>query len=178
MVAEALGDGVVQLGLVLLHREQVVRSAVPAVPADLSLAEDSVDQLRLTAAWADGIGIAGLSNVALFGRLRTMLLWLERIAAHRLVTAAPSARDHGRLWRIHATFELTDETGAEHKKRETGQPAGRTGHEPELRLAGIRMQVCAAGFIPAAAIPFRLCPSRRTGARARAGRSGRRRSRS
>lgn len=134
MVAEALGDGVVQLGLVLLHREQVVRSAVPAVPAapavpaDLSLAEDGVDQLRLTAAWADGIGIAGLSNVALFGRLRTMLLWLERIAAHRLVTAAPSARDHGRLWRIHATFELTDETGAEHKKRRN-RPAGRP-HRP------------------------------------------------
>ena len=44
--------------------------------------------LRLTAAWADGIGLAGISNVARLGRLRNAVPWLERIAARLM--AAPS----------------------------------------------------------------------------------------
>lgn len=40
--------------------------------------------LRLTAAWADGIGLASISNVALLGRLRNAVPWLERIAARLL----------------------------------------------------------------------------------------------
>jgi hypothetical protein len=109
--------------------------------------------LRLTAAWAEGIGLASLSNVALLGRLRNCAPWLESILARllaeqaasralpdaagtalqgrliRLVDATTvrkagrSARESGRLWRIHALFELpserfsafevTEETGAE-----------------------------------------------------------------
>ena len=37
--------------------------------------------LRLTAAWAEGIGLANLSNVALLERLRAAVPWLEAIAA-------------------------------------------------------------------------------------------------
>ena len=44
--------------------------------------------LRLTAAWADGIGLASISNVALLGRLRNAVPWLERIAA-RLMDTKP-----------------------------------------------------------------------------------------
>ena len=40
--------------------------------------------LRLTAAWGEGIGLASVSNVALLGRLRNMVPWLERIAARLL----------------------------------------------------------------------------------------------
>jgi hypothetical protein len=109
--------------------------------------------LRLTAAWAEGIGLASLSNVALLGRLRNCVPWLESIVVRllaqraesgaligpdaarrqgrliRLVDATTvrkagkSARERGRLWRIHAVFDLpseqfsafevTDETGAE-----------------------------------------------------------------
>lgn len=117
--------------------------------------------LRLTAAWAEGIGLASLSNVALLGRLRNAVPWLLSIVARllarpgapsqraavaatgqtrliRLVDATTvrkagkSARANGRLWRIHAVydlpvqakpgcamterfsaFELTDEKGAE-----------------------------------------------------------------
>ena len=119
-----------------------------------------VTGLRLTAAWADGIGLARLSNVALLGRLRNCSAWLERIVARLLVRAEPtaacsggpvtgagrlirlidatavckagkSARENGRLWRIHAAFdlpfagrdecfsafELTDEKAAERIER-------------------------------------------------------------
>lgn len=104
--------------------------------------------LRLTAAWAEAIGLASLSNVALLGRLRNAVPWLESILARLLARAATdtrsaiaggrlirlvdattvrkagrSARESGRLWRVHAVFdlpserfsafELTDEKGAE-----------------------------------------------------------------
>lgn len=108
--------------------------------------------LRLTAAWAEAIGLASLSNVALLGRLRHAVPWLESILARLLAQAAAgapgavvggrrirlvdattvrkagkSAREGGRLWRVHAifdlpserfsAFELTDETGAERINR-------------------------------------------------------------
>jgi hypothetical protein len=97
--------------------------------------------LRLTAAWAEGVGLASLSNVALLGRLRNSVPWLERIVARLLALAAKSrraagedvtatgqrrlirlvdastvrkagkdARESGRLWRIHAVFDLPSET--------------------------------------------------------------------
>ena len=98
--------------------------------------------LRLTAAWAEGIGLASLSNVALLGRLRSTVPWLERIVARLLARSAsptkPAAvgagavtghgrlirlvdattvrkagksdRECGRLWRIHAVFNLPSET--------------------------------------------------------------------
>jgi Transposase DDE domain len=108
--------------------------------------------LRLTAAWAEGIGLASLSNVALLGRLRNAGPWLQRILERLLAQAGPvvqggiaggrlirlvdattvrkagkSARESGRLWRVHAifdlpterfsAFELTDEKGAERINR-------------------------------------------------------------
>ena len=119
--------------------------------------------LRLTAAWAEGIGLASLSNVALLGRLRNCSVWLERIVARLLVDVKPAsgartampdarpaagrpirlidatvvckagkaARENGRVWRIHAgfdlphdgqperfsAFELTDEKEAERIER-------------------------------------------------------------
>lgn len=108
--------------------------------------------LRLTAAWAEAIRLASLSNVAVLGRLRNAVPWLERILARLLAQAAAgsrgggaggrlirlvdattvrkagkSAREEGRLWRMHAVFdlpaerfsafELTDEKGAERINR-------------------------------------------------------------
>jgi hypothetical protein len=90
--------------------------------------------LRLTAAWAEAIGLASLSNVALLGRLRNAVPWLESILARLLAQAAggslgvvaggrlirlvdattvrkagKSARESGRLWRTHAVFDLPTE---------------------------------------------------------------------
>jgi Transposase DDE domain len=90
-----------------------------------------VTGLRLTAAWAEGIGLASLSNVALLGRLRNCSTWLEQIVARLLARAesppgavpgagrpirlidatvvckaGKSARETGRVWRIHAGFDL------------------------------------------------------------------------
>lgn len=90
--------------------------------------------LRLTAAWAEAIGLASLSNVALLGRLRNAVPWLESILARLLAQAAAgsvgvvaggrlirlvdattvrkagrSARENGRLWRTHAVFDLPAE---------------------------------------------------------------------
>lgn len=85
--------------------------------------------LRTAAAWAEGAGLASLSNVALLGRLRNMAPWLEKIVADllardlpkrvvvkgrpiRLVdaTTVPRAgklgRDSGGVWRVHAVFDL------------------------------------------------------------------------
>ena len=97
--------------------------------------------LRLTAAWAAGIGLADISNVALLGRLRRMVPWLERIVARLLAerasTTAPgqtarpdrlirlidattvrkagkSARETGQLWRIHAALTLSFAGRPEH----------------------------------------------------------------
>ena len=117
--------------------------------------------LRLTAAWAQAIELANLSNVALLGRLRNAVPWLESILARLLAPAAASsrgavsrlirlvdattvrkagksARESGRLWRIHAVydlpaerfsaFELTDEKGAERINRMAVIPG-------ELRIA-------------------------------------------
>ena len=117
--------------------------------------------LRLTAAWAQAIELANLSNVALLGRLRNAVPWLESILARLLAPAAASsrgavsrlirlvdattvrkagksARGSGRLWRIHAVydlpaerfsaFELTDEKGAERINRMAVIPG-------ELRIA-------------------------------------------
>lgn len=99
--------------------------------------------LRLTAAWAQGIGLANLSNVALLGRLRNVVPWLEGIVAHLLTPsaagsppAAPlaggrqprlirlvdattvrkagmAARETGKLWRVHAVLDLPGRAGQE-----------------------------------------------------------------
>ena len=101
--------------------------------------------LRLTAAWAEGIGLASLSNVALLGRLRNCAAWLEGIVARLLVDVKPgsgarvcgldskpsagrlirlidatvvckagkAARENGRVWRIHAGFDLPHDGSCE-----------------------------------------------------------------
>jgi hypothetical protein len=91
--------------------------------------------LRLTAARAEALGLASLSNVALLKRVRKALPWLECLVARQLAAVAPRACDlgpaHGRLvrlvdgttvakrgvkekaegglWRIHAVFDLPSE---------------------------------------------------------------------
>ena len=98
--------------------------------------------LRLTVAWAAGIGLADISNVALLGRLRRMVPWLERIVARllsqrgcanvkapstikperliRLIDATTvrkagrTARETGQLWRIHAALTLSFAGRPEH----------------------------------------------------------------
>lgn len=52
--------------------------------------------LRLTAAWAEGIGLASVSNVALLGRLRNAVPWLERIAARLLAGQGARSLSGGR----------------------------------------------------------------------------------
>ena len=53
--------------------------------------------LRLTAAWAAGIGLTDISNVALLGRLRNMVPWLERIVMRLLAERSefPPRRSSG-----------------------------------------------------------------------------------
>jgi hypothetical protein len=90
--------------------------------------------LRLAAAWAHTVGLAKLSNVALLKRMRKAVPFLEgiltrlmadgpvsarqAIAGGRLIRlvdattvrkAGKSARESGRLWRIHAVFDLPTE---------------------------------------------------------------------
>jgi hypothetical protein len=90
--------------------------------------------LRLTAAWAEAIGLASLSNVALLKRLRNAAVWIERLVCRvvsadareaglaaakgrpvRLVDATSvakagqDARESGGRWRIHSVFDLASE---------------------------------------------------------------------
>lgn len=89
--------------------------------------------LRLTAAWAEAIGLASLSNVALLKRLRNSADWLERLVSRlvgagrevgmaaakgrpvRLVDATSvakagrEARESGGRWRVHSVFDLASE---------------------------------------------------------------------
>ena len=88
--------------------------------------------LRATAAWAEGCGLASLSNVALLGRLRNITSWLEQLVAQLLAKECPkrprahgrpirlvdgtvipkmgkTARHAGGLWRVHAVFDLPQE---------------------------------------------------------------------
>ncbi|MGJ5083394.1 IS4/IS5 family transposase, partial [Bradyrhizobium oligotrophicum] len=44
--------------------------------------------LRLTAAWAEAMGLASLSNVALLKRLRNSADWLEQLVSRLLVGSA------------------------------------------------------------------------------------------
>lgn len=90
--------------------------------------------LRLTAAWAEAIGLASLSNVALLKRLRNSTDWLERVVCRLIGTGAREAgltvskgrpvrfvdatsvtkagrdaRESGGRWRIHSVFDLASE---------------------------------------------------------------------
>ena len=86
--------------------------------------------LRSTAAWAASIGLADLSNVALFYRLRQCSDWFAMLVGYLLAAAAPqasrgrliriidattvpkagpAARKKNELWRIHSAFDLPHE---------------------------------------------------------------------
>jgi hypothetical protein len=90
--------------------------------------------LRLTVAWAEAMGLASLSNVALLKRLRNSVDWLENLVCRligagsrepclavakgrpvRLVDATSvakagrNARESGGRWRIHSVFDLASE---------------------------------------------------------------------
>jgi hypothetical protein len=89
--------------------------------------------LRLTAAWAEAMGLASLTNVALHKRVRNSADWLEHMVA-RLVGAGPAnpaaakgrvvrlvdttsvakaGRDdyeNGGRWRVHSVFDLASES--------------------------------------------------------------------
>jgi Transposase DDE domain len=94
--------------------------------------------LRLTAGWAEAVGLASLSNVALLKRLRNMAPWLELLVARLLVEpgrgaktavaggrlirlvdattvvkAGRDARSSGGVWRVHAVFDLPSERFSE-----------------------------------------------------------------
>ena len=60
--------------------------------------------LRLTAAWLEAIGLASLSNVALWKRVRKCSSWLEILVARQLGARSPDqpviAAAHGRLVRL------------------------------------------------------------------------------
>lgn len=86
--------------------------------------------LRGTAAWAEAMGLASVSDVALLGRFRNTTQWLSRLIGHALARECPAAAQ-GRLirildgssvakagrnakgtnglWRIHASFALPAE---------------------------------------------------------------------
>jgi hypothetical protein len=86
--------------------------------------------LRSTAAWATAVGLADVSNVALFYRLRGCGDWLAQLVGRALAAAAPAA-SRGRLirivdatsvpkagagakrkngvWRVHSAFDLPAE---------------------------------------------------------------------
>jgi hypothetical protein len=136
--AEALEIGARATGA--FQRPREVKCAVDLLRLVLAYCLGDMG-LRLTAAWSEGIGLASLSNVALLGRLRNTVPWLESIVASllsqssaarsqpaagtggaagrtrliRLVDATTvrkagkSARENGRLWRIHAVLELPSE---------------------------------------------------------------------
>jgi hypothetical protein len=89
--------------------------------------------LRWAVAWAEAMGLASLSNVALLKRLRNSVEWLERLVGRliadtreasvaaakarpvRLVDATSvakagrPAREEGGRWRIHSVFDLASE---------------------------------------------------------------------
>lgn len=86
--------------------------------------------LRGTAAWAEAMGLASVSDVALLGRFRNTTEWLSRLIGHVLARDCPeatqrrlirildgssvakagrSAKGTNGLWRIHACFALPAE---------------------------------------------------------------------
>src|SRR5260370_12952110 len=107
-------------------RPREVRSAVDLLPLTLAYCLGQMG-LRTTAAWAESVGVASLSDVALLGRLRNTGDWLLRLITHLLDLGCPKAAQ-GRLirildgtsvakagfnakgttglWRIHAAFSL------------------------------------------------------------------------
>lgn len=110
-------------------RARGVRNAIDLLRLTLSYCLGHVG-LRATAAWAEAMGIASVSDVALLGRFRNTTEWLSRLIGHVIETRCPKAAKSrlirildgssvakaGRngegttgLWRIHAAIELPSE---------------------------------------------------------------------
>lgn len=110
-------------------RARGIRNAIGLLRLTLSYCLGYVG-LRGTAAWAEAMGVASVSDVALLGRFRNTTEWLSRLVARLLERECPNAAK-GRLirildgssvakagrnaqgtnglWRIHASFELPSE---------------------------------------------------------------------
>jgi Transposase DDE domain len=132
-VVERLGGASLITGLAretkAFLRARGIGSAVTLLRLILSYCLGPVG-LRGTAAWAEAMGVASVSDVALLGRFRNTTQWLSRLVA-RLVTrecptaakgrlirildgssvakAGRNAKGTNGLWRIHASFELPSE---------------------------------------------------------------------
>jgi hypothetical protein len=110
-------------------RARGIGSAIDLLRLTLSYCLGPVG-LRGTAAWAEAMGMASVSDVALLGRFRNTAQWLSRLVGGLVVRGCPEAakgrlirildgssvpkagrearRTNG-LWRIHASFELPAE---------------------------------------------------------------------
>jgi hypothetical protein len=107
-------------------RARGVGSAIDLLRLTLSYCLGQVG-LRGTAAWAEAMGLASVSDVALLGRFRNTTLWLSRLIGHVLARDCPdaakgrlirildgssvakagrNAKGTNGLWRIHASFAL------------------------------------------------------------------------
>lgn len=110
-------------------RVREIRSAVDLLRLTLAYCLGHVG-LRTTAAWAEAVGLASVSDVALLRRLRKTGDWLSCLIGHLLRGSCPDAakgrvirildgtsvaqagrnsRRNNRLWRVHASFELPSE---------------------------------------------------------------------
>jgi hypothetical protein len=110
-------------------RARAVRSPVDLLRLTLAYCLGHVG-LRMTAAWAQAMGLAGLSDVALLDRLRHTGEWLSHVIARLLEQGCPetakgrririldatsvakagaAAKRHNSLWRVHSAFELPSE---------------------------------------------------------------------
>ena len=118
------------------RRARVVKNAVDMLRIVLGYCLGS-EGLRLTAAWAEAIGLASVSNVAVLKRVRNAVPWLEVLVARMLVATQPAgvprvrsltgtrpirlvdgtivakadraSRDAGGVWRVHAVWNLNEE---------------------------------------------------------------------
>ena len=110
-------------------RARGIRNAIDLLRLTLSYCLGHVG-LRGTAAWAEAMGIASVSDVALLGRFRNTTEWLSRLVCRLVSQEWPGAAEgrlirildgssvakSGRnpegtngLWRIHASLELPSE---------------------------------------------------------------------
>jgi hypothetical protein len=95
--------------------------------------------LRMTAAWAQAMGLASLSSVALFKRMRNSADWLERIVARLLgARAASSAASKAGTASKGRPVRLVDTTSVGKAGRDDYQSGGRWRVHSVFDLAGER----------------------------------------
>jgi hypothetical protein len=105
-------------------RVREIRSAVDLLRLTLAYCLGHVG-LRTTAAWAEAVGLASVSDVALLRRLRKTGDWLSCLIGHLLTGSCPDAAK-GRVIRI------LDGTSVAQAGRNPGV-RGRRGAQPDLR---------------------------------------------